>query len=91
MTRVASLSAMCAAIVVAVAAPLNAQGAQPLSLHDAETRALQNHPQVLAGQYAAQAGGEIVREVKSGVLSDRLRQRDRRGGGRRQPQLPPAA
>ena len=69
MTRVASfaatLAAMFAFIVVAAATPLSAQNAQPLSLHDAETRALQHHPQLLAGQYAAQAGGEIVREVKS--------------------------
>ncbi len=28
-----------------------AQAAQPLSLSDAEQRALQNHPQVIAGQY----------------------------------------
>jgi len=53
-----------AACVLAAAAPL-AQSAQPLSLRDAEARALQNHPQVLAGRYAAQAGGEITREVKS--------------------------
>ena len=42
-----------------------AGGAQPLSLHDAEAKALQNHPQVLAGQYAAQAGGEVTREARS--------------------------
>jgi outer membrane protein len=47
------------------AAPLAAQGVQPLSLKDAEARALQNHPQVRAGQYAAQAGGEITREARS--------------------------
>jgi outer membrane protein len=68
MTRVASFAAMCLAIVSVAAAlmvQLAAQDVQPLSLHDAETRALQNHPQVLAGQYAAQAGGEIVREMRS--------------------------
>jgi outer membrane protein len=47
------------------AAPVAAQGAPPLSLHDAEARALQNHPQVLAGQYLAQAGTEVTREARS--------------------------
>lgn len=54
-----------AALVLAAAVPVAAQNAQPLSLHDAEARALQQHPQLLAGQYTAQAGGEITREVKS--------------------------
>jgi outer membrane protein len=54
-----------AAIVLAAAGPASAQAPQPLSLRDAEARALQNHPQVLAGQYNAQAGGEITREVRS--------------------------
>ena len=44
---------------------LAAQTAPPLSLREAEARALQNHPQVLAGQYAAQAGGEVTREMRS--------------------------
>ena len=47
------------------AAPAVAQVVQPLSLKDAEARALQNHPQVRAGQYAAQAGREVTREVRS--------------------------
>jgi outer membrane protein len=54
-----------AVLVLVAAAPLEAQNPQPLSLHDAETRALQNHPQVLAGQYVAQVGGEVTRETRS--------------------------
>ena len=42
-------------------------------------------PQMLAGQYAAHAAGEVVREVRVGVLSDRVRQRHRRRGAGRQP------
>ncbi len=41
------------------------QSSQALSLRDAEARALQNHPQVIAGQLAAQAGGETTREARS--------------------------
>jgi outer membrane protein len=55
----------CLAILALTAAPLRAQTAPPLSLRDAEARALQNHPQVLAGQYTAQAGAEITREARS--------------------------
>jgi outer membrane protein len=44
---------------------MEAQSAPPLSLRDAEARALQSHPQVLAGRYAAQAGSEITRQVRS--------------------------
>ena len=54
-----------AALVIVAAAPAAAQNAQPLSLKEAEARALQNHPQVIAAQYAAQAGGEITREARS--------------------------
>ena len=50
---------------MAVCAPLAAQTAQPLSLHDAEARALQNHPQVLAGEYVARAGAEATRDARS--------------------------
>ncbi len=54
------------AVMAAFAAlPVVAQDVQPLSLKAAEARALQNHPQVRAGQYAALAGGETVREAKS--------------------------
>ena len=58
--------AACLAILALTATPLRAQiAAPPLSLRDAEARALQNHPQVLAGQYTAQAGAEITREARS--------------------------
>jgi outer membrane protein len=53
------------ALVLAVAAPAAAQNPLPLTLRDAEDRALQHHPQVLAGQYAAQAGNEAIREARS--------------------------
>ena len=58
-------SAWIAAACLLIAARSGAQTSPPLSLHEAETRALQNHPQVLAGQYAAQAGGQVTREVRS--------------------------
>jgi outer membrane protein len=61
MSRVARV----AAIILAVTAPAAAQPPQTLSLHDAEARALQNHPQVLAGQYIAQAGAEATRQARS--------------------------
>jgi outer membrane protein len=48
-----------------VGAAAAAQTGPSLSLHDAEARALQNHPQILAGQYAAQAGAETTREARS--------------------------
>ena len=60
MSRAIALAA--ALLTVASAA---AQTAPPLSLRDAETRALQNHPQILAGQYTAQAGTETTREARS--------------------------
>jgi outer membrane protein len=46
-------------------AHVSAQSGAPLSLRDAETRALQNHPQVRAGQFLAQAGSEVTREARS--------------------------
>jgi outer membrane protein len=55
-----------AALVLATAVPAAAQtAAQPLSLRDAEARAIQNHPQILAGQYVAEAGTAATREVRS--------------------------
>jgi outer membrane protein len=54
-----------AVLILLGAAPAVAQSAPPLSLREAEARALQQHPQVLAGQYTAQAGAEITREVRS--------------------------
>jgi len=54
-----------AALVLLSAAAARAQSAPPLSLREAEARALQQHPQVLAGQYTAQAGAEITREARA--------------------------
>jgi outer membrane protein len=44
---------------------LRAQDVVRLSLKEAEERAVQNHPQIRAGQYAALAAGETVREFRS--------------------------
>jgi len=44
---------------------VRAQPAERLSLREAEQRALDAHPQVRAGRYAAQAANEGVREVRS--------------------------
>jgi outer membrane protein len=57
--------AICLAAALLAAAPAAAQMPPPLSLRDAEARALQNHPQILAGQYTAQSGAEVTREVRS--------------------------
>jgi len=54
------------AFLTSIAAlPTGAQDVQRLSLKDAETRAVQNHPQIRAGQYTALAAGETVREIRS--------------------------
>ena len=45
--------------------PVWAQDLPRLSLKEAEDRAVQNHPQIRAGQYEALAAGEVVRQVKS--------------------------
>jgi outer membrane protein len=55
----------CLAAAMLAAAPAAAQTGPALSLRDAEARALQSHPQVLAGRYLAQAGSEQTREVRS--------------------------
>ena len=44
---------------------LHAQGVEPLSLEDAERRAVQNHPQIRAMQYGVEAAGQAVRQVRS--------------------------
>jgi outer membrane protein len=46
----------------------SAQSVQRLSLKDAETRAVDHHPTIRAGQYAALGAGETVREVRSSYL-----------------------
>jgi len=50
---------------MAGAAGLAAQAPEPLSLHEAEQRALRNHPQVQAIDRLAQAAVQVVREVRS--------------------------
>jgi outer membrane protein len=54
-----------AVLIVLGGAPLRAQGVQHLSLKDAETRAVKNHPQIRASQETALAAGEAVREIRS--------------------------
>ncbi|HET6957259.1 MAG TPA: TolC family protein [Vicinamibacterales bacterium] len=56
---------VCLVGALLAAAPVAAQTGPALSLRDAEARALQNHPQVLAGRYLAQAGSEMTREARS--------------------------
>src|SRR6516225_585164 len=62
------------AFVAGAAAGLAAQGtpagqpsgaARPLTLHDAEQRALNQHPVIKAEQYSAQAAEQNVREARS--------------------------
>jgi outer membrane protein len=53
------------AIVVTAAGAAAAQDVQRLSLKGAEDQAVQNHPLIRAGEYAALAAGETVRQIKS--------------------------
>jgi outer membrane protein len=64
MTRTRCLEFV-AALVLLAAAPVFAQTGVRLSLKEAEDRAVQSHPLIRAGQYAVQAAGEVVRQVKS--------------------------
>ena len=65
------MSKRATSVVLAIAAAvlagpvLRAQDVVRLTLKDAEDRAVQDHPQIRAGQYAALAAGENVREIKS--------------------------
>jgi outer membrane protein len=52
-------------LAVGVSASARAGDVQRLTLSDAERRAVDNHPQVRAGHYAALAAGETVRQTKS--------------------------
>ena len=45
-----------------------AQGVEPLSLHDAEQRALASHPAIQAAQDLAEAAGEAVHETRAAYL-----------------------
>jgi outer membrane protein len=47
------------------ARPALAQGVMPLSLPEAERRAIENHPQIRAAEYSAQAADEAVRQARS--------------------------
>jgi outer membrane protein len=58
-------AAVVAVALIGVARPVAAQTPPALTLREAEARALSNHPQVLAGQYVAQAGAEVTREARS--------------------------
>jgi outer membrane protein len=51
--------------VTACSWPAQAQTVARLSLKEAEQRAVDGHPQVRAGRYAAQAANETVREARS--------------------------
>lgn len=65
--RAASMTAL--AVLAAVPCGF-AQGRNVvrLSLHDAEQQAVRSHPAIRAGEYAALAAGEAVREVRSAYL-----------------------
>jgi outer membrane protein len=51
--------------VAACSWPAQAQQVERLSLRDAEQRALDGHPQIRSGRYAAQAANEGVREARA--------------------------
>jgi len=53
------------AAAVCVSAPAAAQTIEHLSLHEAEQRAIENHPQIQAARVSAQAADEAVREARS--------------------------
>jgi outer membrane protein len=67
MTRLLGVAAAAAAIVGA-ATIASAQDVVKLSLKEAESRAVQSHPAIRAGEYAALAAGETVRQVRSAYL-----------------------
>jgi len=63
-----ALRSMALAVTIASAAAASAtasQPAQPLTLRQAEQQAVANHPEVLIGQYRAQAGSEGVRQARA--------------------------
>ena len=55
-------------LTAACCGPAQAQTVLRLSLKEAEQRALDGHPQVRAGRYAALAAGQSVREARSAYL-----------------------
>lgn len=58
---------LCAIVLACcmTAAHAQAETATRLSLHDAEERALKNHPQIKAAEYSAQAADQSVRQARS--------------------------
>jgi outer membrane protein len=56
---------LAAALLLVLAFRVMAQAPTPLTLEEAERRALQNHPQLHATEFASAAAREVVRETKS--------------------------
>ncbi|HEX7139010.1 MAG TPA: TolC family protein, partial [Vicinamibacterales bacterium] len=56
---------LAAALLLVLASRVMAQAPTPLTLEEAERRALQNHPQLHATEFASAAAREVVRETKS--------------------------
>jgi outer membrane protein len=56
---------LCLLAVAPAAVAAAADDTEHLTLHDAEQRALDNHPEIRARNYGALASGQVVREVKS--------------------------
>lgn len=68
MKQGSSLQTGVVVLVLSVPLAATAQTAEHLSLHDAEQRAGQNHPQVRAADYNARAADQAIREARSGYL-----------------------
>jgi outer membrane protein len=52
-------------IVLALSRPASAQSVRRLTLRDAESIALSNHPQIQSARFSALAEGQVTREVRS--------------------------
>jgi outer membrane protein len=61
----AAFAAVWTGALAAQQIPPSQPAGRPLSLHDAEQAALARHPMIKAGEYAAQAAAETVREARS--------------------------
>jgi outer membrane protein len=61
----ASTFSLTSALLLLLATRAIAQAPTPLTLEEAERRALQNHPQLQATQYSSAAAKEVVREARS--------------------------
>ncbi|HEY7287689.1 MAG TPA: TolC family protein [Vicinamibacterales bacterium] len=62
---IAKTPTVTAALFLLLAVRATAQAPAPLTLEEAERRALQNHPQLQATQFASAAAREVVRETRS--------------------------